>query len=104
MSAGLPSEVWKVEPTNVSEFYATRWTGYADDEAINWLADRFNWKVTGEVNVTRFGRRTPGLIFYHRGKRHAVALGEWIVVVSSSGAVRIVTDKQFHDSYRKVER
>lgn len=90
-----PEGVTEVAPRSVAQFHAAKWTGDADDSAIQWLADQFGWGI----------RYTPSALVItgrHR-KQHKVSKGMWVVALGVNGSLRVINEKTYQRDYQEVQ-
>lgn len=97
VSRNRPESVKTVQPMNVSTFTAVQWVpGDIDSvNGVDWLAERFGWKVTYNLNL---------LSIYRQGRGTTkVQAGHWVVSVGAEGSYRVESDKNFQMSYRQEQ-
>ena len=89
-----PEGVVEVVPRNVAQFHAAKWTGEANDPAIQWLADQFGWGI----------RYTPSVVVItgRHKKQYKVSEGMWVVALGTNGSLRVINEKTYQRDYQEV--
>ena len=91
-----PVGVLSVVPARISTFYAAQWNGEEQNYDIEWLAERFGWRVRLEGDAL--------LLNVRNGKRVRVRRTQWVIAVNNNGSVRVVSDADFHTDYKEDDR
>lgn len=103
-----PAAIVEVQPTKIATFTAVQYDTMFSQEgnaALAWMAERFGWELKGETTVYRGGKKFPALLLVGKNKhRYKVTDGDWVIALGSNGSLRVVSDKQYRQDYKKVER
>lgn len=85
-----------VQPRNVTTFLAVQWMGDMPDPDVQGLAEAHGWEAT----YRHAAGEPPTIRLTARGRAYkTLRLGQWLVALNSSGALRVLTDSEFHHAY-----
>lgn len=96
------SAIVRVTPRHVAEYRAAQFDP-ANTETVAQMAARADATIKGWVLTRRKGRAVEVFRIVGRNRRlYDLIEGEWLVVLGTSGAFRVCTEKQYREDYRVV--
>lgn len=94
------NQIVTVRPRNVALFKAACWRSDKDDTAVRELVEQAGWAVES----LEFSLGTGSTLRLVRQLRSPIRVrdGDWLVMLGTSGSLRVMSDKQFKYTYEAV--
>lgn len=91
-----------VQPKAIATYTALCWIGDEQDPALLWMAERYNWLLSGMRDSVRKGRCL--VIVGKNKKRYLVGHGDYIIALGANGSLRVATRREFEQDYKIKEQ